>query len=190
MNFLGLHNYNYYSETAPSLASDQASADGVGKMSVKPLVGPWAEPLIWQGPVSAVGPTGNVSSSYLPSAEQAVSWVNTGARKSGGPMRTGSFLFRANQLFSRQCYGSPVLTEDCPYDLTKGPEMYNSAAQFLSNVFGYGRSIGVMPGWVQKYLQCHQGTTILRWSDCRSFGTQLIIFFNTAFICLPILFKV
>ena len=122
---------------------------------------PNAEPTVWIGRPSAVGPDGKVLAGY-PS-----SWQNT-LRGNWGyeSKRTGDFPYGADQLFEADDYGAEVMKGVMPEPKT--PEdataLFDRAGRMLGDVFGYAAKLGVqtclgtetpltVPAWIQNGLR-------------------------------------
>jgi hypothetical protein len=87
MNFIGLHNYNYYNE-----------ATGYYSFSLR-----HSEPTVWQGAPEDVDEHGNVTRSY--SSHQGVSWQSTCLPEDGvGAQGAARYQFGTDQLFGSNCH--------------------------------------------------------------------------------------
>ena len=145
MNFIGFHSYNYYNEIHANATASAALHGGA-----QPPPGPSlsqaarAEPLIWQGPLSTVDASGNVSASYL-DGQQPVSWTSTCISQDGIDQVNGAarYVNGASAFFPEDCYPkhwqritAETMSEAAAID------NYNYAAGMLGRAFGHARKRG------------------------------------------------
>ena len=130
MNFIGLHNYNYYN-----------GATGYHGFSLR-----HSEPTVWQGSPADVDKHGNVTRSYT--REQLVAWQNTCAPEDGvSAQGAAQYQFGTAQLFGSNCHperwqpASPATDTEAAHIAA-----YNYGKDFLAEVFPHARARGVRTG--------------------------------------------